>query len=417
MTKNKTSSFKKGSRCAICTGCGKCFGSKKINTVSSFYKDTSLHKRIDSEDSGNGDSSLIAVDIGTTTIAMQLRSMLDAAVLDTYTCINPQIKYGGDVLSRIEAAEDEGCRKAMQEDVLAVLANGISQFRNNPIPCSGMAIAANTTMIHLLMGLKVSGLGRYPFEPETLEEIHTVIHGIEAVILPGASAFIGADIVAGIHALSMNESKEISLLIDLGTNGEIVLGSQSRLVAAGTAAGTAFEGAEDYYGSDLMLLTSELLKEGILDKTGLLAEPYFKEGVTIGGVHLSQKYIRQLQMAKSAIYTGIGILCEHYGLRDFSEIDKVYLAGGMGYYLDTEAAGTIGLISEALCHRAVAVGNAALEGAFIYGCKVFGNAEGVGNREIIESSDKVVADNISIEVFNLAQEPSFAEAYIENMTF
>ena len=372
---------------------------------------------------------MIAADIGTTTIAMQLRSMADKRVLDTYTCINPQIKYGRDVLSRIEAAEDEGCRKAMQEEVLEVLANGISQFKNTPIPCLGMAIAANTTMIHLLMGLKVSGLGQYPFEPETLEEIHTVIHGIPAVILPGAAAFIGADIVAGIRALSMNESKEISLLIDLGTNGEIVLGSQRRLVAAGTAAGTAFEGVGDNYGSDLMLLTSELLKNGILDKTGLLAEPYFKEGVTIGGVHLNQKYIRQLQMAKSAIYTGVGILCEHYGLRDFTEIKKVYLAGGMGYYLDTKAAGAIGLIPKALCHRAVAVGNAALEGAFLYGCNVFGSLEGIGSLKKIESSEKlkslkkikssekVVADDISIEVFNLAQEPSFAEAYIENMLF
>ncbi len=398
MTENKTSSFKKGTRCKICTGCGKCFGSKTMNTVSRFYRDAKVSNE------KYPLNTLVAVDIGTTTIAMQLRNPADGRVLDTYTCMNPQIKYGGDVLSRIEAAEDAGCRKAMQKDVREVLQKGISRFHKTSMTCCGMAIAANTTMVHLLMGLEVSGLGRFPFEPETLKEIHTELLGLPTIILPGASAFIGADIVAGIHALSMNKIDEISLLIDLGTNGEIVLGNRSRLVAAGTAAGTAFEGDGEYYGTDLMLLTSQLLKNGILDTTGLLSEPYFKQGITIGGVRLTQKYIRQLQMAKSAIFTGIGILCEKYGLPDFSRIEKVYLAGGMGYYLDIEAAGTIGLIPKALCHKAVAVGNAALEGAFIYGRKRFGSLEGIGSPG-------------EIEVFNLAQEPSFAEAYIENMAF
>lgn len=409
MTKIKTGSSEKGTKCQVCTGCGSCFADKRMDAVSSFRMDTdNKEKSICSIP--ERDTCLIAVDIGTTTVAMQLRSLADGTIKDTFTCLNPQRIFGTDVLSRIEAAENESIKGAMKDAVHQALQQGIAQFREKHLSweIKGMTIAANTTMVHLLMGMEVSGLGHYPFLPQTLSEVRTEICGLPTVILPGASAFIGADIVAGIEALSIGKGKEIMLLLDLGTNGEIVLGNQDRLVAAGTAAGPAFEGNTECYGTDLMALTARLLEEDILDSTGLLAEPYFTEGIAIGGVYLTQQYVRQLQMAKSAICTGICILCKKYGLQDFSRIDRVYLAGGMGYYLDVAAAAAIGLFPHALLNKVTAVGNAALEGAFVYGSRAFCRQEKAAKEKAAVSVPK-------IEVFNLAEETGFADAYIKGM--
>lgn len=410
MTKIKTSSFKKGTKCQICTGCGRCLTDTNMDVISSFGFELHNKKRGISEEMEE-DACLIAADIGTTTIAMQLRSLTDGTVKDEFTCLNPQRIFGTDVLSRIVAAEKEDAAKVMKNAVWQVLQEGIIQFRAG---CSskirGMAIAANTTMVHLLMGMDVSGLGRYPFVPQTLSELRTEVCGLPAVILPGASAFIGADIVAGMEALAMGQGKEITLLLDLGTNGEIVLGNRDRFVAAGTAAGPAFEGNTDCYGTDLMSLTARLLEEGILDSTGLLTEPYFTEGVTIGGVSVTQQYVRQLQMAKAAICTGICVLCKKYGLQDFKRIERVYLAGGMGYYLDAAAAAAIGLFPYALLDKVTAVGNAALEGAFVYGGRIFCRQE-----EETKEKAKAAAGVPQIEVINLAEEPEFADKYINSM--
>ena len=352
---------------------------------------------------------IAAVDIGTTTIAMQLRRIQDGEVLDTFSCLNPQRNYGADVLSRIEAAESTEAAEAMQKAVKEALEQGIRQFRrrlsvlqlkDTSAVLKRMVIAANTTMVHLLMGYDVSGLGHYPFKPQNLSAVHTNLFDLDTLILPGASAFVGGDIVAGIHALRMQEREEVTLLLDLGTNGEMVLGNRDRLIAAATAAGPAFEGNGECYGADLMALTAELLKEELLDSTGLLAEPYFENGVDVGGVHLTQQYIRQLQMAKSAICTGVRILCDKYGLKDVSAISTVWLAGGMGYYLNARAAADIGLFPEELAERTKAVGNAALEGAFLYG-RVQENAS--------------VLKTPEIEVFNLAEEPDFSKTYIDGM--
>ncbi len=404
MTKTKTSSFKKGNRCRICTGCGRCFGTKPMDAVSEFHG--GLWTK--SGDGADGKKEyLIAADIGTTTIAMQLRRLCDGRVADTYTCINPQRNFGADVLSRIEAAEQPEAKAAMQEAVLDVMQKGVEKFTAVEKKICGLAIAANTTMVHLLMGLDVSGLGKYPFLPQTLSEIRTKLLGLDAVVLPGISTFVGADIVAGIHALSMAEKESISLLLDLGTNGEMVLGNKDRLVAASTAAGPAFEGNTDCYGTDLMRLTAKLLEEGLVDASGLLLDPYFEEGITIGGVRITQRYIRQLQMAKAAICTGIRVLCKKYGLDGFEGIEKVYLAGGMGYYLDASSAAAIGLIPSVLADRTEAVGNAALEGAFLYGRQIFAGHDESGARKAVKP---IVAED-----YNLADEPDFSENYIDSM--
>lgn len=434
MTEKPTNLFKTGSRCRICTGCGKCFGKKKMDAVSAFRgglaeetedtKNDTMGECAPVQESGDApktwknDDYLAAVDIGTTTVAMQLRSLQDGSILDTFTCLNPQGKYGADVLSRIEAAGNPQIKEAMCREIREVLQMGITRFGKT----REIVIAANTTMVHLLMDLDVSLLGQYPFQPETLSELRTNLFGIPAVILPGISAFVGADIFAGIYALSMHKRQEITLLLDLGTNGEMVLGNRERLLATATAAGPAFEGNADCYGTDLMALAARLLDEGLLDETGLLADPYFEEGIDIGGVRLTQNYVRQLQMAKAAICTGIRILCEKYGLQTLSQIDKVFLAGGMGYYLSPKAAARIGLLPAELAGKTIAVGNAALEGAFLYGKRISWSEVGVA-RGVLQTQSETCSAlavgklPIQVEVFNLAEEPQFSERYIQEMNF
>ncbi len=207
MTEKETNLSERGSRCRICTGCGRCFGKKKMDTVSTFCGgETGLGESaeggaawrveeslcaVTQEQAKQGSRAaagqkgfLAAVDIGTTTVAMQLRSLQDGCVVDTFTCLNPQGKYGADVLSRIEAAEDAQKKKAMCREIRDVLQVGIAQFQrtlagrekqqdNAANAISGIVIAANTTMVHMLMDLDVSRMGKAPFLPETLAEIRT----------------------------------------------------------------------------------------------------------------------------------------------------------------------------------------------------------------------------------------------------
>ena len=195
----------------------------------------------------------------------------------------------------------------------------------------------------------------------------------------------------------MHKKSEITLLLDLGTNGEIVLGNQNKMMATSVAAGPAFERGTENFGTDMMALVACLLEKGMVDETGLLCDTYFDEGITIGGICVTQPYIRSLQMAKAAVCTGIEILATQYGLQDLAEIDKVYLAGGMGYYLDTKAAAKIGLLPVCLADKAFAVGNAVLEGAYRYGR---------------EPKPEIA---YKCETYNMAEDNSFNGKYIENM--
>lgn len=360
----------------------------------------------------------IAVDMGTTTIAMQLRSLQTGRILDTYGTANPQNCYGADVLSRIQAA-NQGHKEELRQMLIQTLEQGIAGFRYDAGQISGeqhgqtddrqsengtviqdMVIAANTTMAHLLMGYETAGLGVSPFQPFSLETAYFQTAGIPTVLYPGISAFVGGDITAGIVACGMHTESEITLLIDLGTNGEMVLGNREKLLATAAAAGPAFEGSLEFpiWGADMIHATAFLLEQGSLDETGLLQEPYFETGVEAEGVKITQGHIRILQMAKAAIRCGIEILVQKYGLRDVKDIVRVYLAGGFGYYTDVDSAVRIGLLPPELRDRTITVGNTALEGAFRYS----------------EEADRIPA---LTETFQLAEQENFAESYLNFMNF
>lgn len=420
MTKRKTSIFR-GTRCRICTGCGRCAKGNTPTVVSAFCAPAPSKGDAPGCVPGTEGSPvpllyLVCADIGTTTIAMQLRRVADGAVEQTFTCVNPQRVYGADVLSRIQAAEDPVKKAMMKHMVREALAEGVNVFRQR-LSCFGsdqkpkierLAIAGNTTMLHLFMGYDTSGLGVAPFAPHSLSEVRTVFLGIDTVLLPGISAFVGADITADIVALSMQRRPEVTLLLDLGTNGEMVLGNRERLIATATAAGPAFEGGTDSFGADLMAVCAGLREEGLLDETGLLKEPYFSEGIEAGGAHITRENIRALQLAKAAVAAGIRIMCRKYGLRDADRIDRIFLAGGMGYYLDPQAAAEIGLIPKEWAKKTCAVGNAVLEGAFLYG------REQGAEKPAEDGTDSVVLP--AVECFNLAVEPDFEREYIASMS-
>ena len=401
---------------------------------------------------------MIAVDLGTTTIAMQLMELDTGRIIDTYCEMNPQRRYGADVLSRIQAS-CEGNREVLQKIVVEVLERGVARFVewNTDIKC--MCIAGNTTMQHLLMGYDVSSLGRSPFTPVEigLQEYKHFAWNFSVWLVPGISAFVGGDIVAGLYASKMmpklaespeQEDAEIELsgeitenksdfvrklLIDLGTNGEMAITDGVRMIVTATAAGPAFEGGAGagIIGSDMIACIAGLLRQGIVDETGLLAEPYFSEGIFFApgksgrSLYLTQEDIRSLQMAKAAVRAGVEILLKRLGeeYTDESRSDNlssnksrsgaqqdihVYLAGGFGYYLDVEAAFRIGLLPEHMRGHVRAVGNTSLTGAYMIGRDLWQRKI---DKQMLEKSLS------SIKSINLAKQDEFEQLYIQYMNF
>lgn len=364
--------------------------------------------------------TIIAVDLGTTTIAMQLMEDGCGRVVDTYCEMNPQRCYGSDVLSRIKAS-CEGERGKMQQMVLKVLEKGVEQFRRKKTCIRGMCIAGNTTMEHLLMGFDVLSLGRSPFMPVEigLQEYINADWDFKVWITPGISAFVGGDIVAGLYALDMlpgsssdfyagdrqGDESGVKILIDLGTNGEMAITDDTDMIVTATAAGPAFEGGAGagIIGSDMIAVTANLLQRGILDETGLLAEPYFSEGISVGEppIYLCNKDIRDLQMAKAAVRSGVEILWKKMGQ---PKLGQVYLAGGFGYYLDVEAAFRIGLLPEFMRDRVIAAGNTSLAGAYRIGCDLLHGKTGKKDMEERLSSIKSI---------NLAEQEEFQQLYMQ----
>lgn len=397
---------------------------------------------------GQAGSHIMAVDLGTTTIAMQLVETASGRIVDTCVRMNPQRRFGADVLSRIQAAAD-GHAQELKDCLWRVLEEGLGQFeqtllqlgrrtesRTNPDRSTVLpdivliSIAGNTTMEHLLMGLPTGSLGQSPFTPVNIGLQKIKWKGIPVYVLPGISTFVGGDIVAGLYACGMLGSRRsTTLLIDLGTNGEMVLQKGDRMLAAATAAGPAFEGGAGsaVVGSDMIATADALLSQGIMDESGLLKEPYFTEGVSLKenfiftpgkdgqSLYMTKDDIRSLQMAKAAVCTGIELLtkrlyCDEKSDKKQEETEaiQVYLAGGFGYYLNVDAAVRTGLLPKSMQGRIRAVGNTSLAGAYL-----LGRALWLGMLEE-ETLQKELAH---IESINLANQEGFDKCYISNMNF
>lgn len=400
----------------------------------------------------------IAIDIGTTTIAISLVGLTVKNVLHTYTIVNKQRAYGADVLSRIKYANEDNLTH-LQEIIRGQLRKGIHELVNetkiDKEKIQSVAIAGNTTMGHLLMGYPCESLGVYPFTPYNVKTTTKSFQEIfqsdylkaRVTLLPGITAFVGADIVAGLAVCNFDREKEVSLLVDLGTNGEMAIGNQDKILVTSTAAGPAFEGGNiqcgcgsvagaicnvrldgkrvhyttiqdkppiGICGTGVIEILSELLREGHMDETGLLIDEYFEEGFVLTEktketgadqvkIVFTQKDIREVQMAKAAVRAGIEVLIEQYGIT-YEQINAVYLAGGFGYHMDIKKAVHIGLIPQALEEKIKPVGNSSLTGAVSY---------------LLEDNTKERMERI-ISVareINLANEASFQDYYIDYMYF
>ncbi len=347
-----------------------------------------------------------AFDLGTTTIAVKLIKAGEEIYLSS--CRNSQCSYGADVISRSEASIG-----GQSKELAACLRKDIDSLIDDfPVTPDRLIFSGNTTIIHLLMDYPLDELVNFPFKPYRtgwIKEDYITSDGEEfpCVILPPQSAYIGADIVSGLYYCDFATSDKISLFVDLGTNGEMAIGNRRRILTASAAAGPAFEGTRINVATDVVKCMAQLRNSGIIDENGLLKDPYFDTGYPYdtgnGIATITQRDIRDIQMAKSAIRSGLEILISRYGISP-PDIDTLYLAGGMGYSLDIESALSIGLFSEEFRYRAVPAGNTSLAGCIKYG---------------LSGCDDTAIDailNVSQEIV-LSNESDFSAKYFEYMLF
>ena len=364
----------------------------------------------------------IAVDLGSTTLAAVLTDR-EGNVLAQSTAVNSQRAYGADVLSRIQAS-NEGKRDLLKACICRDLEQMFQTLvcsQQKQIQIQRIAIAANTTMLHLLRGYSCERLGQAPFEPVNLNlecldygQLFAPVAGCEdskVYLLPGMSAFLGADITAGLFSSGFWQTgkQEPAIFIDLGTNGELAYGSRDGFVTASAAAGPAFEGGRlscgvpgipgaicnvsylyhrvrirtigqkkpcGICGTGAMEAVAALLSEGQMDADGLLAPELFTNGMELAKredgspIFLTQADIREIQMAKAAIRAGLCVLQKRYQ-EQFDParqipVNRILLAGGFGYYLSAETAVSIGLFAPEWKEKIVLCANTSLKGAIAY---------------------------------------------------
>jgi uncharacterized 2Fe-2S/4Fe-4S cluster protein (DUF4445 family) len=393
----------------------------------------------------------IAIDIGTTTIAAVLVDLTYGKQLAVSTRINHQRAYGSDVISRIQTA-NEGQLPALHASIVSDLLACISELlkaKRIEKPAK-IVIGANTTMTHLLMEYSCETLGVYPFTPVNINLIQTKARdllGADAPdcpleILPGISTFVGGDIVSGIYATGLDQSQEPSFLIDLGTNGEIALGNQNKILVTSTAAGPAFEGGNiscgtgsilgaisdisigdkkntisligdsvsptGICGTGVVAITAELLARKLIDDTGAFIDEYengYPFALTGSGKELifTQADVREIQLAKSAICAGIKILMQRYGV-EADAIAHVYVAGGFGWKLNLKKALAIGLFPAELENQVTMIGNSCLRGLVKY---LLTDSSNQNLISIIDNSKEL----------SLSTDDQFNDLYIQNMYF
>lgn len=348
----------------------------------------------------------LAIDIGTTNIEYETFGDISKNI-----CIkNSLSSYGLDVMTRIDKA-NSGLLSEMSKQLRSQIREDLISLIKDSIP-ENIYISANTTMIHLLMEYSCENLGKYPFTPVHTERICTTASKLEignynsiVNITPGLSAFVGGDIVSGLSTLPNN--LDSYLFLDLGTNAEMVLKKNNLLYITSAAAGPAFETHSKGMASQVIDGLSQMLKMQIMDDTGLLDDSYFDNGYTYSSLSFvrkeesdilfTQKKIRDLQMAKSAVRTGIDLLLREANV-SADELDTIYLAGAFGTNLNIYNACAIGLLpKEFITINIQTLGNTSLKGSILH------NEFEVNDKNIKE----IYLNNLS----------DFDSYFIDNMNF
>lgn len=392
---------------------------------------------------------LLAFDIGTTTVVCFLLSP-DGRELAAESMLNPQFPYGADVMSRMQHAIDG------KLDILtALIRGGMGELMQKccrtagitPAQIGVISVVGNPCMQQLFLGISPQNLAEVPFAPilteAKTESAAPYFPECESALLltvPDIAGYLGADTLGCVLATRMYESKDTVLMVDIGTNGEMVLAHNGRMVACSTAAGPALEGAniqfgtrgqegaidrvwaEDHRikcsviggtapagicGSGIIDAVAVLLEEKLLNKRGRIQSREERDGQRIvsltESIYLTQEDIRQVQLAKGAIAAGIQLMCEHLEITA-AQIDRCILAGAFGSFLNPESACRIGLLPNALSGKITAAGNLAGAGAKMLAL----------DQEQLPLSQSLLKH---IECLELAQVPSFQRTFALCMGF
>ena len=400
-----------------------------------------------------------AIDVGTTSLALYLFDLDSGELLGGSSALNPQTAYGGDVITRIVYCRNNPdglsvLRSVLIEKLESMLDEVLGRDRSRDQVYLAVA-AGNTTMLHILAGVNPLPLSLAPFRPAFLKPLVieeersglSMAPGGRLILLPGAAAYVGADIVGGLEAVDYRSCPPCTLFIDIGTNGEIVLiEGPDRLLATSCALGPALEGmniscgcravpgavdtvepGEDMLpgfttikglppvgicGSGLVDLVATLISSGVIASSGAFDYKAGK-GLTdrlkgdryhlTDNVYLSQRDIRQVQLAKSAAITGILTLLGEAG-RSVADLRHVILAGTFGYHLNPQKLKDIGLLPPEYTGQVTLVGNSSLSGASL----------AVLNHDILKDMEHLAS---VIQVLDLGSHPDFSKKFISHLRF
>lgn len=394
---------------------------------------------------GRREGWLLAFDIGTTTVAGYLLEGETGRVLSSHSAPNPQGSFGADVISRIRHALQEqmqpmqdSIRRCLEELTYALCRKaGIS-----PCRITIVSVVGNPAMQQLFLGIRPDNLARIPFAPVLTQgktipakQILPLWENAQLLIIPDISGFVGADTVACVLSCDLDRRENPALLVDIGTNGEMVLGSRHRMLACSAAAGPALEGANILFGmraqtgaidhvwledgrihcsvlgggkargicgSGLIDAVAVALDAGLLNARGNLSTENRQLWLT-EDVYLTQEDIRQVQLAKGAIAAGIQLMARELGI-SLETLDTVYLAGAFGTFLDPRSACRIGLLPHISPEKIRSVGNAAGSGAQLLSM----DPQGLDRAQQIASGT---------EFLELAALPDFRRCFAGNMRF
>lgn len=411
-------------------------------------------------DLGEGFSQIlgIAVDIGTTGISAYLVNLETGEVLDKVSCLNPQTQFGGDVLSRISyCIEHEQGILELKRTILNCMneiVEGLVGDQYNKNQIYRMIIAGNTTMLHLFLGVHPISIAKAPYRSIFLrklevapEKLHIDINqGGTITLLPSASGYVGADILSGIVATAFDERKDTSIFIDIGTNGEIVAIADGKMAATSTAAGPALEGMniscgcraeegaidafhidEDFQvhyttiggnpakgicGSGLIDIAAALVRKKIVLESGkfnpnpdprIQSRIQDKKFYVTNSIAISQKDIRQIQLAKGAIATGVTMLLKEIGVA-IEDVKEAVIAGAFGYHLNADSILEISLIPKGFKGKITFVGNSSVEGARL----------ALVSEPMLEKMERIQEQ---VQVLELSVKEEFQKYFIQELNF
>lgn len=393
----------------------------------------------------SGEGYALAFDIGTTSIVCVLLDQKTGAELAKSSMLNPQVAYGADVISRIQAALAGNLQLLTQliRNAMTTLVQAVCEEANMlPSQIDIVSVVGNPAMQQLFLRIDPENLSKVPFTPVVTEakavpckEILPICAQAQLLIVPDIAGFVGADTVGCLLATTLYKHNELTLLVDIGTNGEMVLGNQNRMIACATAAGPALEGANiscgmraaagaiDHVwiengtlqcsvigdaeatgicGSGLVDAVAAGLELGLINKRGKILTKTSTLRLT-PTLSLTQEDIRQVQLAKGAIQAGVFLLAEQMGIK-LEAIQKVQLAGAFGSFVDPKSACRIGLLPEQLLNQIEGIGNAALEGANMLAL----------DHALLPLTQKLVE---KVDFMELASLPAFPKTFAKAMLF